>query len=298
MSANKQDLLHYIHEAVRCFDGAMGSMLFRKGISTRSCPETVDAEIIKSIHREYVEAGAQFITTNTFGGSRIKLNNYNLGDKAVEINKRNALLAREALPGGDYFVVGDIGPTGEFVEPFGTMTVEQFYDIFAEQVGGLLKGGVDAFIIETMSSIEEVQAAIRAAHDNSDLLVIGCMTFDKTPQGYRTLAGVDVKSAIDAMIQAGADVVGTNCTLSPADIVDLAKEFRSLTDFPIIAEPNAGQPKIVEGQTVYNIGDDVEKHLEEIIAAGVNLVGGCCGTTPEYITTLRRLVDKFNNEEK
>jgi len=294
MSDKKQKVLDFIHTGVRCFDGAMGTALMKRGIPAGACLEMAEPEIIMAIHREYVEAGAQFITTNTFGGSRIKLNNFGLADKVLEINKRNTRLAREAAPDAEYFVVGDIGPTGEFIEPFGNVTFEQLYDVFSEQVEGLVDGGADAIIIETMIALDELLAAIKAAREHSDLPIIACMTFNKSNDEFRTMGGVDVPTAVKAMSEAGADVVGTNCTLTPAEMVGLVKKFRSLTDLPIIAEPNAGQPKLVDGQTVYDIGEHVEESLVKIIHNGANLVGGCCGTTPEYIRTLRQLIDDYN----
>lgn len=294
MVEKKQKILDFIRTGVRCFDGAMGTALMKRGIPAGTCLEMVDPEIIKSVHREYVEAGAQFITTNTFGGSRIKLRNFGFADKVIEINKRNTMLAREAAPNADYFVVGDIGPTGEFVEPFGNATPEQFYEVFSEQVQGLVEGGADAIIIETMLTLEELLSAIKAVRDHSDLPVIACMTFNKSDGEFRTMGGVDVPTAVKAMSEAGADVIGANCTLTPAEMVGLVKKFRAFTDLPIIAEPNAGQPKLVDGQTVYEIGENVEESLREIIESGANLVGGCCGTTPEYIRTLRRIIDDYN----
>lgn len=296
MTAKKEEILSFIRAEVRCFDGAMGSMLFKQGIQPGSCPELSAPEIIKSIHRQYVEAGAQFVTTNTFGANRLKLAKFNLEDKVLEINKRNTILAREAAPEVSYYVVGDIGPTGEFIEPFGNCSFEQFYDVFSEQVEALVIGGADALIIETMSSLEEVQAAIKAAKENSDLLVIACMTFNKTPLGFRTLTGVTVPAAVNCMLESGADVIGSNCSLVPAEMAGLIKEFRSQTEQLLIAQPNAGQPKLVNGLTVYELGPDVEKHLTNIIKNGANIVGGCCGTDPDYIRLLRRIIDLHNQQ--
>jgi 5-methyltetrahydrofolate--homocysteine methyltransferase len=268
----------------------------KRGLSSGECPEMASEEVILDVHREYLEAGAHFITTNTFGGTSIKLKNYGLEEKAFEINHRNAALAREAAKGRECFVMGDIGPTGEFVEPYGIMTFDQFYGTFSEQVKGLAEGGADLIIIETMMDLQETKAAIKAAKDNSNLAIFACMTFNNSPKGFRSLTGVDPATAVSEMLEAGADVVGSNCSLVPVEIADLIKKMRAATDRPLIAQPNAGQPVIIDGKTTYDMGDNVEEEVASIIASGANIVGGCCGTDPDFIRMLRGLIDNHNGE--
>lgn len=288
-----RNVIEFIRSGKRCFDGATGTMLMKEGLKVGKCPENVSKEAMIKIHRAYIEAGAQFITTNTFGGSRTKLRKYGLADKVSEINRKNAGAAREAAEEHDeVFVAGDIGPTGEFIEPYGDFTREDFEEVFSEQARALAEGGADIIIIETMTSLEEIEAAISSAK-KTGLPVIACMTFSQTPNGeYRTMMGVSVSDAIETMEKAGADVLGTNCTLTPPEIIPLVKEMRSLTDRPILAQPNAGQPRVVDGKTVYETIPDIEQNLREIIEAGVDIAGGCCGTDPDYIRTLRGIIDR------
>ncbi len=292
-----KDVLDFIKSGKRCFDGATGTMLMRLGLQAGQCPEMVDEGTMAQVHNAYIEAGAQFITTNTFGGSRPKLTKFGLGERVAEINRRNTAAAKHAASGKGVYVAGDIGPTGEFIEPYGNFTGEQFEDVFAEQAKALAEGGADIIIIETMSAIEEMQSALKAAKASTSLSVIACMTFNKTPKGYRTMMGVTPEDAVRAMHEGGADVVGTNCTLSPPDTIDLARELRALTNRPLLVQPNAGQPHLTNGKTTYAPIPDLENCLRQIIEAGTDIVGGCCGTDPEYIRLLRSLIDEANAHE-
>jgi 5-methyltetrahydrofolate--homocysteine methyltransferase len=286
-------VLEFIAGAVRCFDGATGTMLFQLGYRGQGCPENVAPEITRRVHESYRASGAQFLTTNTFGANRLKLANYGLHESAREINRRNTLIAKEVCH-GDCFVAGDIGPTGQFVKPYGELEFEELYAAFKEQVEGLVEGGADAIIIETMLATEEVVAAIKAAKDTCSLPVFAGMSFEKKPQGFRTLMGVNVEAAAKAMTEAGADVIGSNCSLGPVEMPALIREFRHYSKLPLIAQPNAGAPKVVEGRTTYPEIPDVEQYLRALIAAGAQIVGGCCGTTPDFIRRLRTIVDEYN----
>jgi 5-methyltetrahydrofolate--homocysteine methyltransferase len=281
--------------AIRVFDGGMGSMLIAAGIPVGQCPETFDADKIQRIHEQYVEAGAEFILTCTFGGSVIMLKKHGLGDRAREINRRNAEIARRAA-GGRVYVAGDIGPTGELLQPFGTCTVEDMIASFAEQVRGLEDGGVDCFIIETMSDPHEMQAAARAVRSLSQKPLIASMTFAATPRGYRTVMGTTVPQAVEAMHAASADAVGTNCTLAPDDMVGLVREICQSTRRPVLAQPNAGRPQIDGERVVYPPIANLEKHIEAMLDAGARAIGGCCGTNPDYIRLVRRIVDRRNRK--
>lgn len=282
-----------IQKGMRCFDGGTGTMLMRLGLEIGGCPETVPADVMLSIHNAYIEAGSQYVTTNTFGASRPKLAKYDLAAKTAEINKRNTETARHAAKGKNVLVAGDIGPTGEIIEPYGSFTMEQFIEVFTEQAFALAEGGADLFIIETMASKEELAAAIQACKAAAPIPVIACMTFDRTAQGgFKTMMGVTPEEAVSVMHSSRADACGANCTLSPADMVELARQYRSLTGLPILMQPNAGKPRIVNNKTVYDPIANLEMVLTELIAAGVDLAGGCCGTDPDYIRLLRKILDR------
>ena len=294
MTDKRNAILNFVRENIRCSDGAMGTQLMNKGLKSGECPELASEAALKAVHREYLEAGAQILTTNTFGGTAIKLKNYGLASKALEINERNTALAREIAAGNECFVAGDIGPTGEFIEPFGTMSFEEFHEAFSEQIQGLVKGGADLLIIETMMDLHEAKAAVKASKEHSDLAVIACMTFNKTPQGFRSLTGVDPVTAAKELEAAGADIIGSNCSLVPAEMAELIAVLRQATTLPVIATPNAGQPIVVNGEFTYKLSDTVEKDIETIVRNGANIVGGCCGTTPDFIRMTRGIIDRIN----
>ena len=287
-----------IHKGMRCFDGGTGTMLMKLGLEIGGCPETAPADVMLSIHNAYIEAGAQYITTNTFGASRPKLAKYDLAEKTADINKRNTETARRAAIGKNVFVAGDIGPTGEIIEPYGSFAMEQFIEVFTEQALALAEGGADLFIIETMASKEELAAAIEACKSAASIPVIACMTFDRAAQGgFKTMMGVTPEEAVSLMQSSHADVCGANCTLSPTDMVELAQQYRALTKLPILMQPNAGKPRISNGKTFYDPIQNIEKVLTDLIAAGVDLAGGCCGTDPDYIRLLRKILDRSSREK-
>mgnify|MGYP006292744381 FL=1 len=291
----KKNVIDFIKEGKRCFDGATGTMLMKMGLEIGGCPEEVDADIIKKVHGVYIDAGAQFLTTNTFGGNKPKLNKYDLGGKVSQINRKNARIAVEAAENKEAYVAGDIGPTGEFIQPYGDFTEEQFDEVFSEQAKALADGGCDLIIVETMASTDEAAAAVRAAKKSTDLPVIGSMTFNKAPDGYRTMMGISPEDAVKILEQAGADIIGSNCSLTPAEIEDLVADLRKLTEKPVLIEPNAGHPVLKDGKTVYEPIPDLETHLKKIVENGADIIGGCCGTDPEYIRRLRKIIDDYNS---
>ncbi len=286
-------IAQFIAEKVRVFDGGMGSMLIAAGMPVGQCPETFDADKIQNIHEQYVAAGADFILTCTFGGSALTLGKHGLAERTREINRRNAEIARRAA-GNRAYVVGDLGPTGELMEPFGPYSEEQIVAAYAEQVRGLEDGGVDAFIIETMSDPREMAAAAKAVRSLSPKPLIASMTFTSTPRGYRTVMGTTVEQAVEAMTAADADILGTNCTLAPDDIAGLVREICRYTRRPVLAQPNAGRPQIEGDRVVYPPIENLEQHIEAILDAGARLIGGCCGTNPDYIRLVRSVVDRRN----
>lgn len=278
----------------------MGSMLIKKGLTQGECPELwnkYQPEDVKSIHKAYYEAGSDVVQTNTFGGNRSKLEIYNLMDQVYDLNFKAAKLATEVCPEGR-FVAGDIGPTGKFLQPTGTYTFEQFKEIFAEQAKALTDGGVHLISIETMYDIEEAKAAIAGVQSVSSLPIVAEMSFNATPRGFFTLMGNDIETCMDSLIEAGADMVGTNCNLGSNEIIDLVKQIREhIENHPLIAQPNAGQPILMNGETVYPTGPD--EYVKDIILmledTSLNAIGGCCGTNPAFIKKIHNFIKNRGN---
>lgn len=283
----RQDILERIKKGVVLWDGAMGSMLIEKGLKQGECPEKWNSshmEFVKYVHKKYYDVGSDVVQTNTFGGNRLKLNDNNLEDSVYDINFKAAKLAKDVCP-EDRFVAGDIGPTGKFLKPMGKFTFDDFQDIFSEQAKALIDGGVDFFSIETMFDIKEAKAAISGIKRVSNLPIVVEMSFNKTPRGFFTLMGNNVETCMKELILAGADVIGSNCSLGSNEMVELIKIMKIYCDkHPLIAQANAGQPILVNGKTVYPIGPD--KYLKDVILmldSELSAVGGCCGTNSEYI---------------
>jgi 5-methyltetrahydrofolate--homocysteine methyltransferase len=286
------DFLAALRERNLVLDGAMGSELLARGFSTRECPElwnVSNPDIVADIHRGYFAAGSDVVHTNTFGGSRPKLAAYHCQERTQELNEAGARLAvavrDEVAPGR--FVAGDVGSAGRLLKPMGDMDPRELEEVFAEQVEALARGGVDLVSIETMFDLEEARLAVKATREVSRLPVSASMTFNRTPKGYRTMMGVTPQQAVETLLAEGADVVGTNCTLTAFDMIELVGDLRRATDGPLLAEPNAGQPRLQDGHTVYE--ESAEHFAEgavEIVAQGADLIGGCCGTDATFIATL------------
>jgi 5-methyltetrahydrofolate--homocysteine methyltransferase len=292
------DLLATLKERVVILDGAMGTQLMARGFASETCPEEWNvshADVVTDVHRAYFAAGADVVLTNTLGGTRAKLAHHGLDGRVAELNAAAARLAvavRDAeAPAG--LVAGDIGPTGRFLKPMGDLTPEELRDMFAEQTAALLEGGSDVLIIETMFDLAEACLAVEGARSVTGVPLMASMTFGVTPRGYRTMMGIDPKRAVASLLEAGADVVGTNCSLGADQMVELVAELRAATDAPLLAEPNAGQPRLEGEETVY---DETPKHFAAVmpllVDQGANIVGGCCGTTPEHISALVRALRK------
>jgi 5-methyltetrahydrofolate--homocysteine methyltransferase len=270
-------------------------MLFERGLAPGEPPESVTLSqpaVLEEIARLYVAAGAEIVETNTFGGSPLKLALHGLDAHTGSINRDAVRYARAGAAGRAY-VVGSCGPCGRLLEPYGDTSTEAAYTSFRQQMAHLIEAGVDAICVETMSDLAEATLAIRAARDVSPTVpVLATMTFDATPRGYFTIMGVTVAAAAAGLEQAGANVVGSNCGTGIEDMIGIAREFRRHTHLPIIVQPNAGLPKMVDGRTAYDETPDfMADKATDLLALGVSIIGGCCGTTPDHIAALRKVVD-------
>ncbi|MGA1980118.1 MAG: homocysteine S-methyltransferase family protein [Sedimentisphaerales bacterium] len=298
----KISLRERINKGLFLLDGAMGTQLIARGIELGRCCDYLNIEqgdTIFEIHRAYLEAGSDAVLTNTFGANKFALGRHGFDDEVKEINTAGAKIARRAAGAGKY-VLGDIGPSGDFLKPLGNLEPKELKAAFAEQAKALSAGGVDGFIIETVTALDELTIAIEAVKSVSgDLPVFASMAFDKVASGFRTMMGVDVESAVSKMVSLGVDAVGFNCgTASLNEYVELAKKFVSAVStlnkkVLIFAEPNAGKPELVDGRVVYKVlPEDFAAAAEKIHLAGVNIIGGCCGTTPEHIRALDERLKK------
>jgi 5-methyltetrahydrofolate--homocysteine methyltransferase len=272
-------------------DGAWGTMLQARGLKPGECPESWNLNHEKEVFEiaeNYVKAGADLIETNSFGGSRFKLKQYGLETKTSEINKLAAEISKKAA--GDYaLVLGSIGPTGKILM-MGEVTSDELYDAFREQAVALENGGADAIIVETMTDLEEAIIAVKASKENTGIPVICTMTFEKTVDGnYRTMMGVAPEQIPEPLMNAGASVIGANCGNGMEGMIDVVAKLREVnTDIPILVHANAGIPVLKDGETVFpESPGEMSSFLPNLIKAGANIVGGCCGTTPEHISELK-----------
>ena len=275
-------------------DGATGTYLQSRGLGDGD-PEEWNAtrpDVVREMARDYFDAGSDLVLTNTFGGTRVRQRHYGFEDRVREFNRLAAEHARSQAPNGR-FVVGSVGPTGEVLndplkdDPIGE---SDLYDAFAEQITALADGGVDAVNIETMIDVEEAKIAIRAARENTDLVVFSTMFFDKGPRGFFTMMGTPPDVAMRELVAAGADVVGANCGNGVDVMLDLARQLRAATDAPLLVHSNAGIPVAKGGEVIYPESPEyMAPRLKAMVEeAGVNVVGGCCGTGPAHIRALAR----------
>ncbi len=286
--------LELVKNRVVLLDGGMGTELIRHGLSQGECPESWNvekSEIVKKIHQNYYDAGSDVVLTNSFGGSEIKLASHGLEEKCYELNYAAASLANEVKPSGK-FVAGSMGPTGKFLKPQGEFTEEEFEDAYSTQAKALTEGRVDFLLIETQYDLKEALCALRAARRSSNLPVFVTMTFNRNPRGFFTFMGNSASQCIEELEAKDVPAVGTNCTLDSKDMVDLIKIMRDTTALPLIAQANAGQPVLLsDGNVTYSQNvDDYVSFIPEMIKNGANIIGGCCGTNPDYIKRMAQII--------
>jgi 5-methyltetrahydrofolate--homocysteine methyltransferase len=297
----KRSLLEAVRERPLLGDGAMGTELMLAGLEQGACGEAwnlTHPDRVLAIQRRYADAGSDCLITNTFGGSRIMLTRHGHGDDVVAINAAGARIAREAFGGRDGYVLGDIGPFGGLMEPYGDFTEAQVASAFAEQAGALVEAGVDAIIVETQTSLEELGLAIRAAKAAGAPCIIGSMAYDVTLDGstFRTMMGVDPEQAAAFIEAEGADIVALNCgtRMDMARAREATERYRRSTALPIMAQPNAGQPRLVNMKVVYDeTPEQMVAGVAPLLEAGAAIVGACCGSTPAHIRAFRDAIDAF-----
>jgi 5-methyltetrahydrofolate--homocysteine methyltransferase len=278
-------------------DGAWGTFLQKKGLEAGECPElwAVDRPAdVKEIAESYFAAGADMVESDTFGGTSYKLEHFGLTERVGEINEAAARLSAEAASeaGGEKWVIASVGPTGKMLV-MGDVTEAELQASFTEQVVALEKGGADAVCIETMSDLAEAGLAVRAAKENTGCEVIATFTFERTVNDdYRTMMGVSPEQAAEAMIEAGADIIGTNCGNGIERMIEIVKAMRTVApEIPILVHANAGLPVNVDGvDTFPETPEDMAGQVTGLVAAGANIIGGCCGTTPAHISAMKQAV--------
>ncbi|HUI29407.1 MAG TPA: homocysteine S-methyltransferase family protein [Candidatus Acidoferrales bacterium] len=274
-------------------DGAWGTMLHSKGLKIGDCPERWNLERradVLDVAKSYVDAGSDMIETNSFGGSKFKLDYYGLGDRVVDVNRIAAEISREAA-GDIVYVLGSVGPTGKMLLT-GDVTKEELYECFGEQAKALEAGGADAIVVETMFDLDEAKCAIKAAKENTKCEVICTMTFDSSGTGFHTMMGTTPEVAARSLMEAGADIIGSNCGNGVENMVSIVRQMRSVDGkIPILVQANAGLPMVVEGKTIFpETPEAMARWINPLIDGGANIIGGCCGTTPEHIRKIAEVV--------
>ena len=302
---NPPSLLDVLQTRVLLADGAMGTQLQLAGLEPGQCGEawTLDhPDRVLRIQRNYVEAGSDVLLTCTFGASRIMLDRHGEGERTVDINRAAAAIAREAL-GGRGYVLGDLGPFGGLMEPYGDVARADVEQAFREQARALVDGGVDGIVIETQTALEELEVAIAAARDAGARVVVASIAFDRMAdeEDVRTMMGVSPEHAAEFMVAHGCDVAGLNCGTG-VDVrmaAKIVRRYRAVCGLPVMAQPNAGAPVLENMQVVYRQSpEEMARELPVLLAAGPRIVGGCCGSTPAHIRRFREILDASTTESR
>ena len=279
------------NKPVLLLDGAMGTQLDKRGLMSRGRNNLDAPQAVLEIHQAYARCGCDALTTNTATMNRLYIETHNVEVSVQEINRAGAQLADQATGCGQY-VLGNLSSTGKLLEPYGDYTEAQFYEAFKEQAEVLAEAGVDGLLIETVFDLREAVCASRACQENTALPALVCIAFRTADKGGRTMMGNTAEQCAKQLTEAGADAVGANCgDLDPNQMAKVVALLRAATDLPIIAQPNAGRPKLVEGQTIFEMAPGpFAEGIAECIGAGARIVGGCCGTTPEHIKAIHELI--------
>lgn len=283
-------------------DGGMGTLLMDRGLEPGTCPEAInisEPEIIEEIAGLYLDAGADLVQTNTFGGSPMKLGDFGLDEECERINVRAVSAAKKVLQGKAY-VLGTCGPSGKILKPYGDTDPETLSEGFERQIAALVEAGVDGVCVETMMDLQEAAIAVMATRRvSSDIPIIATMTFDETPKGFFTMMGTGIREAAGTLEASGANVVGSNCGNGIEAMTKIAREFKEVTKLPIIIQSNAGIPETKDGNLFYPETPDVfGKKIPVLLVHGVSIVGGCCGTTPDHVKAIKKAVDFFGEVKK
>ncbi|MGD1078662.1 MAG: bifunctional homocysteine S-methyltransferase/methylenetetrahydrofolate reductase [Candidatus Sulfotelmatobacter sp.] len=283
------DFLARIKQSPVLCDGAMGTLLYAKGIFINRSYDELNLsqpELIRGIHHEYLQAGAEIIETNTFGGNSFRLGRHSLADKVSDINRAGVRIAREAAKSFDVWVAGSVGPLGTRIEPLGKTSFQEAREAFRQQIEVLVEGGVDLLILETFGYLEEIHQAMLAVRDvSASIPLVAQVTID---EDGNCLDGSDPQTFVPKLVEWGADVIGCNCSVGPVAMLDAMERVRAATSLPLTAQPNAGIPRSVDGRNIYLCSPEyMASYARKFVAAGVRLVGGCCGTTPEHIRVMK-----------
>ncbi|MCD4696590.1 MAG: bifunctional homocysteine S-methyltransferase/methylenetetrahydrofolate reductase [Bacteroidales bacterium] len=283
----------FLKDNLILFDGAMGTELYNRGVFINTCYDELNltrGKLIKEIHQEYVDAGADVIETNTFGANRLKLQKFGLEDKVYDINLKGSQLAREAA-GDDVYVAGSIGPFNERLEPWGPLSEQEAGEIFLEQAKALFEGGIDLFLLETFSDLHVIQQAIKVIRKNFNIPLIAQMTIG---EDGNSLFGTPPEMFASKLKQWGVDVMGINCSVGPKPMLEAVEKMSQVVDIPISVMPNAGTPVNVEGRNIYlSTADYFGEYTRRFIHAGASVVGGCCGTNPSFIKEMRKSIQSI-----
>ena len=288
----KEEIKEQLNKRTLLLDGAMGTMLQAYGLKSGGCSEEWNishSQVVQKIHQEYIKAGADVILTNTFGANRVKLSSFGRENNILKINETAVNIAKGAIDKERslekrIFIAGSVGPTGKILEPYGDLKVSEVYKNYKEQAVILEKAGVDLIILETFFDLEEIKTALKAVKENSDLMVIASMTFDKN---LKTIYGVDPEKAVMVLENEGAEGVGANCGTGPQVLYEVLKIMKSASRTYLMVEPNAGIPELVKGKAVYPASPKImADYTEKFVKLGLNFIGGCCGTTPLHIKAM------------
>lgn len=278
-------------------DGAWGTFLQQKGLQPGECPELWNVERpddVFDIAKSYIDAGSDMIETNSFGGSKFKLMMFGLEDRVYELNKAAAEISRKAA-GSEKHVLGSIGPTGKMLM-MGDVTEDEFYEAFKEQSTALAEGGADSIVIETMSDLEEAKQATKAVRENTQCEIIATMTFERSgDSSYHSMMGVSPSQMVSELINAGAHIIGANCGNGIENMINIVKEIRTInTQIPVLIHANAGMPVLKDGEAHFpETPDQMAGFISNLVKAGANIIGGCCGTTPEHIRKIVEVVKRL-----